>query len=126
MQKLGEKRWFLFIVTFAIITFLVAYTISETSPLPLFALRFILGFIFVSFIPGHCLLRILFSAGKKIDIIEEIVLSIALSFSIVGLIGLFLGLTNIGLNFTSVTVSLTFVVLMLASLAFLKKHAKRV
>ncbi|MGB9959933.1 MAG: DUF1616 domain-containing protein [Candidatus Bathyarchaeales archaeon] len=116
MQKLKGKYWFLTIIVFTLVTLLTAYTIPNEYHFAF--VRYIFGFIFVSFIPGYCLLRLLFSKDKKIEMIEGMVLSIALSFSIVGLIGLFLGLTSIGLNFTSVTVSLAIVVLALALLAF--------
>ncbi|MGB9853720.1 MAG: DUF1616 domain-containing protein [Candidatus Bathyarchaeales archaeon] len=116
MQKLKGKYWFLTIIAFTLITLLTAYTIPSDSPFAF--VRYIFGFIFVSFIPGYCLLRLLFSKGKEVETIEVMVLSIALSFSIAGLVGLFLGLTSIGLSFTSVTVSLVMVVLFLALLAF--------
>lgn len=116
MQKLKDKNWFLIVIAFTLITLLTAYTIPSDSPFALF--RFTFGFIFISFIPGYCLFRLLFSKGKKIDFIEEIVLSVALSFIVVGLAGLFLGLTSIGINFTSVTVSMTLIVLVLAIFAF--------
>jgi len=63
------------------------------------------------------MVRALFSKRKEIDIIEELVLSVVLSFSIAGIIGIFLGLTNIELNLTSVTVSLTMITLLLAFIA---------
>jgi uncharacterized membrane protein len=116
MQKLKGKYWFVTIIVFTAITLLASYTIPSESPLAF--VRYIFGFVFVSFIPGYCLLRLLFSKDKEVDIIEGIVLSIALSFSIAGVVGLFLGLTSIGLNFTSVTASLALVVLFLALLAF--------
>ena len=116
MQKLKGKYWFLTIIVFTAITLLASYTIPSDSPLAF--VRYIFGFVFVSFMPGYCLLRLLFSKDKEVDIIEGIVLSIALSFSIAGVVGLFLGLTSIGLNFTSVTASLALVVLFLALLAF--------
>jgi len=120
MQKLKSKYWFVTIIVFTAITLLASYTIPSDSPLAF--IRYIFGFIFVSFIPGYCLLRLLFLKGKKIDIIEEIVLSIALSFSIAGLVGLFLGLTFIGLSFNSVTISLSLVVLFLALIAFKRSN----
>lgn len=52
---------------------------------------------------------------------EELVLSVALSFALDGLVGLFLGLSPIGINFTSITVSLSVLVLVLAAVAFVRK-----
>jgi uncharacterized membrane protein len=64
----------------------------------------------------------LFRNKDKIDIIEKIVLSVALSFGIAGLIGLFLGLTPIGLNFISITASLSCTTLILAITAYILKN----
>jgi uncharacterized membrane protein len=49
-------------------------------------------------------------------------LSVALSFSIVGVSGLFLGLSPIGMTTTSLTVSLSIIVAVLAFLAFIRKR----
>lgn len=115
MQKIKVRRWFFMIAVFTLLTLLMVYTIPSDSFLAVF--RYAFGFIFVSFIPGYCLLQLLFPKNKEVDIVEKIVLSVALSFSIVGLVGLFLGLSAIGINFTSVTTSLTVVVLFLSLLA---------
>lgn len=79
------------------------------------------GFVFVAFLPGYCLVKILFLNKNKLDVVEEVVLSVALSFSIAGLSGLFLGLSPIGINFSSITVSLGVIVIVLAVVAFLRK-----
>jgi uncharacterized membrane protein len=81
----------------------------------------VFGFIFVAFLPGYCLVSVLFVGESKLDLIEETVLSVALSFGIVGLTGLFLGLSPVGINFTSITVSLSVIVLVLAAVDFIKK-----
>jgi uncharacterized membrane protein len=67
------------------------------------------------------LVNILFRKENKIDIIEKAVLSVALSFGIAGIIGLFLGLT-IGLNPTSIAVSLSSITIVLAAIAFMLKN----
>ena len=53
----------------------------------------------MSFVPGYCLVNILFLGKNKIDFVEQLVLSVALSFGLIGLVGLFLGLSPIGINF---------------------------
>jgi uncharacterized membrane protein len=64
--------------------------------------------------------------GKnKIDFVEQLVLSVALSFGLTGLDGLFLGLSPIGFNFTSITVSLSILVLVLAVIALVRKKELR-
>ena len=82
------------------------------------------GFIFVAVVPGYCLVSLLFHEGK-LDLVEKAVLSVALSFSIAGVSGLFLGLSPIGMTTTSLTVSLGSIVLVLAFLAFIRKRKLR-
>ncbi len=83
--------------------------------------RYILSFIFIAFLPGYCLVNILFVGKNQLDIVEELVLSVALSFGIDGLVGLFLGLSPIGINLTSIAVSLSVIVLALSAVAFVRK-----
>ena len=99
---------------------LTVYFVSGNSPL--FIIRYLLGFVFVAFLPGYCLVNILFIGVNRIDLVENLVLSVALSFGITGLVGLFLGLSPIGINFTSITVSLSAIVLGLGLVAFVRKN----
>lgn len=71
--------------------------------------------------PGYCLINVLFIAKNKLEFVEQFVLSVALSFGLDGLVGLFLGLSPIGISFTSITVSLSGVVLIFATVAFVRK-----
>jgi uncharacterized membrane protein len=78
------------------------------------------GFTFVAIAPGYCLTSFLFQE-RKLDFGEKTVLSVALSFSIAGISGLFLGLSPVGINVTSITQALSGIVIVLAVLAFLRK-----
>ena len=99
---------------------LFAYVIPADSPGAV--VTYIFGFVFVAFVPGYCLVNVLFATKEnRLGFLEVIVLSVLLSFSLVGLAGLFLGLSPIGINFTSIRLSLSGVVLVLASLAFFRK-----
>lgn len=109
------------IVLFTVLTMSIVYVVPADSPFVI--LRYVFGFIFVAILPGYCLVSILFAKENKLDLIEEIVLSVALSFGIVGLTGLFLGLSPIGINPTSITVSLSAIVLVLAVVAFIRKRS---
>jgi uncharacterized membrane protein len=71
--------------------------------------------------PGYCLVNALFLGKNKLDVIEAFVLSAAISFGIAGLVGLFLGLSPIGISFESITISLSTIVLVIAALAFIRK-----
>jgi uncharacterized membrane protein len=117
-----SRQWFGIIVLFTVLTMLIVYFVPVDSPLVVF--RYVFGFIFVVFLPGYCLVNVLF-LKDKLDLIEEIVLSVALSFGLGGLAGLFLGLSPIGISFTSITVSLSAIVLVLAAVAFIRKRRHR-
>ncbi|MCL2134053.1 MAG: DUF1616 domain-containing protein [Candidatus Bathyarchaeota archaeon] len=117
---MNPLRWLELIILTTVLTILAVYFIPAESILGY--LRSALAIIFVFIIPGNCLVNILFRKRNAIDIIEKIVLSVALSFGIVGITGLFLGLTAIGLNFTSITISLSSITLVLAIIAFILKN----
>ncbi len=113
-------RWLEIIVLFTLVTITVVYAIPGDSGL--FPLRYLLGFAFVVFLPGYCLVNILFVGSNRIDPVETAVLSVALSFGITGLVGLFFGLSPIGISFTSTTLSLTAITLGLSAIAFFRKR----
>ena len=111
--------WFGIIVLYTVLTILFAYFIPNDSPFSVF--NYIFGFIFVSIVPGYCLVSLLFQEGK-LDLVEKAVLSVALSFSIAGVSGLFLGLSPIGITTPSIIISLSSIVVVLAFFAFLRKR----
>jgi uncharacterized membrane protein len=114
-----SSSWFGIIVLYTVLTLLSVYFIPNDSPFSVFT--YVFGFTFVAVIPGYCLVSLLFQEGK-LDLVEKSVLSVALSFSIAGLSGLFLGLSPIGMATASLTVSLASIVVVLAFLAFLRKR----
>lgn len=111
--------WFGIIVLYTVLTLLFVYFIPKDSPFSVFS--YVFGFIFVAVVPGYCLVSLLFQEGK-LDLVEKAVLSVALSFSIAGVSGLFLGLSPVGMTTTSLTVSLGSIVVVLAFLAFIRKR----
>jgi uncharacterized membrane protein len=112
--------WFGTILLFTALTLLFVYVIPNDSPAAV--LTYVFGFVFVAFVPGYCLVNLLFATREnKLGFLEELVLSVALSFSVVGLAGLFLGLSPIGISFVSVRLSVCGIVVVLASAAFVRK-----
>lgn len=112
------------VVGFIVLTLLVIYLIPQgaLSDSPLVVFRYIFAFVFIVFLPGYCLVDTLFWGKNRLDLVEKFVLSVALSFGLTGLIGLFLGLSPIGLTFESITISLSATVLTLAFVAFIQKR----
>jgi uncharacterized membrane protein len=111
--------WFGIIALYTVLTLLFVYFVPNDSPFSVFT--YVFGFTFVAVVPGYCLVSLLFQEGK-LDLVEKTVLSVALSFSIAGLSGLFLGLSPIGMTTSSLTVSLGSIVVVLAFLAFIRKR----
>ncbi len=124
MLVVTPTRWLEIILLYTVITMAVVYLVPSDSPF--LAIRFVLGFVFVIFLPGYCLVNILFLGKNRLDPVEMAVLSVALSFGITGLVGLLLGLSPITISFESVTVSLTVIVLVLAIVAFVRKTRETV
>jgi uncharacterized membrane protein len=114
-----HTNWFGIIVLYTVVTLLFVYFIPTNSPFSV--LTSIFGFIFVAVVPGYCLVNLLFKEGK-LDIVEKAVLSVALSFSIAGMSGLFLGLSPIGMTTASLTISLSIIVVVLAFLTLIRKR----
>lgn len=117
-----STSWFGIIVLYTVLTILFVHFIPNTSPFSI--LNYMFGFTFVAVIPGYCLVSVLFQEGK-LDLVEKAVLSVALSFSIAGVSGLFLGLSPIGMTTASLTISLSIIVVILAFLAFVRKRKLR-
>jgi uncharacterized membrane protein len=115
---LHPVKWFAIIFFYTVVTLLCVYYIPTGSILSGITIFF--GFTFVAFVPGYCLINFLFQEGK-LDLIEKTVLSVALSFSIAGISGLFLGLSSVGITVSSVTESLSLIVIILAVFATLRK-----
>jgi uncharacterized membrane protein len=111
--------WLGIIVLYTVVTLLFVYFIPSDSPFSIF--NYVFGFIFVAVVPGYCLVSLLFREGK-LDLVEKAVLSVALSFSIAGVSGLFLGLSPLGITTASITFSLGIIVVILAFLAFVRKR----
>jgi len=114
----NPTKWFEIILLYTVLTLLSVYFIPADSAVSVF--RNVLGYVFVAFLPGYCLVSFLFVEGK-LDLAEKAVLSVALSFAIAGISGLFLGLSPIGISTVSITVTLSVMAMVLALLAFLRK-----
>jgi uncharacterized membrane protein len=122
IRKVKPTSWFGIIVLYTFLTVLFVYFIPSDSPFSVFTAVF--GFIFVAVVPGYCLVSLLFQEGK-LDLVEKAVLSVALSFSLAGVSGLFLGLSPIGITTSSIVISLSSIVVVLAFLAFIRKRKRQ-
>lgn len=86
----------------------LALIFVELTPdvFPLVVPRWLLGSIFVLYLPGYALLQLLFAKGSEINSLERFALSIGASLAVVPLIGLGLNFTPWGIRLTPIVASL--------------------
>jgi len=111
--------WFYLTLAASFGTVLVVYAVSSGSSIVV--LRWILGSLFVLFIPGYVAIEALFPMGRELDVIERFALSVGLSLALVPLIGLLLNYTPWGIRLNPIVISLTCFTLILAVVALVRK-----
>jgi uncharacterized membrane protein len=89
---------------------------------PLNTLRWVLGSIFVLYLPGYTLLQFLFPKRSEFDALERFALSIGVSLAIVPLIGLLLNYTPWGIRLAPITASLGIFTIATAVVAATRKY----
>lgn len=115
-----ERNLGLYGAVFAsLLTVLVIYSVSADSVLV--PVRWLLGSVFVLFVPGYVTVEALFPKSRELDGIERFALSIGLSLALVPLIGLLLNYTPWGIRLDPIVVSLTIFTLTLAAVGLLRK-----
>jgi len=100
----SNAAWFWIIIALSISTTISVFTILENAT-PYVYIRYILGSVYVLFLPGYSLIKTLFPT-KEIDNIERTALSIGMSLALVPLVGLLLNYTPWGIRLTPVILSL--------------------
>jgi uncharacterized membrane protein len=100
-------------------TLFVVYAVP--SSFPLVAFRWILGSVFVLFIPGFVAVEALFPKGRELDAIERLALSVGLSLALVPLVGLLLNYTPWGIRLDPIMISLTVLTIGLAVVALVRR-----
>jgi hypothetical protein len=104
MRLWDRNLWFYAAVATALVTTLTIYALP--TDLPLVAVRWVLGAVFVLFIPGYVTVEALFPKGRELDGIERVALSVGLSLALVPLIGLLLNYTPWGIRLDPIVISL--------------------
>ena len=121
--KTGEATWYWITIILATATALTVFTIQENS-YPLIYIRYVLGAIFVLFLPGYSLIKALFPE-KELDNIERTALSIGMSLALVPITGLILNYTPWGIRTTPVTLSLLCLTTIFATAAIIREHQNK-
>lgn len=100
-----ENAWLYLVALLTLSTFLAIYVMPSTYPLIIF--RWIIGSMFVLFLPGYVTIQALFPKGKELDSIERLALTIGLSLAITPLIGLLLNYTPWGIRLDPIVAALS-------------------
>jgi hypothetical protein len=98
-----ENAWFWGITALVAVTALVVFTVNTSA---LLYVRYVLGGVFVLFIPGFLLISVLYARSDEMDTLEKVALSIGLSLAVVPLIGLVLNYTPWGIRLEPIMASL--------------------
>jgi len=123
-----QAFWYWTTVILTITTAILVFTVPEDA-YPIVYARYLLGSIFVLFLPGYSLIKALFptkvpisTPSKELDNIERIALSIGISLALVPIIGLLLNYTPWGIRLTPITISLLALTLTLSTAAIIREH----
>jgi uncharacterized membrane protein len=112
------------IITLALATALAVFTINENQ-IPIVYLRYLLGSIFVLFLPGYSLIKALFPE-KELDTIERIALSIGMSLVLVSVTSLVLNYTPWGIKTVPIIFSLFILTISFATIAIIRQHKNKI
>jgi hypothetical protein len=135
---LGSRQalWYWLTIALAIATAAAAFTIPEDA-YPLVYARYVLGTIFIIWLPGYAFTKALFpqhppfakgiahtleTSEKNIDAIERAALSIGMSLALVPIAGLMLNYTPWGIRLTPIVLSLLALTTIFATAAIIREH----
>lgn len=113
-----ESIWFWAVTGLVATTMLVVFTVNTSS---LLYVRYVLGGVFVLFLPGFMLISALYPRSGELDGLERAALSIGLSLAIVPLIGLLLNYTPWGIRIEPIMISMTALAEALAAVCVVRR-----
>ncbi len=130
----GEPLWYFLIIAAATITASIVFLVPENF-YPWIYIRNFLGVIFVLFLPGYALLRVLFpvnlpgrTSTDSYETIERILLSIGISIALVSIVGLLLYYSPWKVDLAATVLSLYAITIIFATAGFAreKQASKRI
>jgi len=113
------STWFWLIALAVSLIFMMIYVLPGTPPF--IYLRYILGSVFVLYLPGSSLIELLYPRSGELSQLERLALSIGLSLALVPLVGLILNYTPWGIRLDPVFTSLSLLTIGLAGGAVYRK-----
>jgi hypothetical protein len=121
-----QAIWYQITIAIAIAATLSIFTISENSPIIL--IRSALGTVFVLFLPGYTLVKLLFQQklpvvtnSERMDNIERFLLSIGLSITLAIIVSLIFNYTPSGIHIIPITTDLLTITIVFATVDILRE-----
>lgn len=110
--RTSAALWFWTTIALSLGTLVAVFAVPETA-CPLVYIRYVLGAVFVLWLPGYAFIKALFpeqfpvkTSDKDLDTIERIALSVGMSLALVPMVGLLLNYTPWGIRLTPIVLSL--------------------
>lgn len=129
--KTGDALWYWTTIITAAATALVVFTIPENA-YPIVYIRYVLGVIFVLWLPGYSFIKALFprqapikTPTETLDTVERIALSLGMSIALVPIVGLILNYTPWGIRLTPIVLSLLALTAVFSTVAVIREHRAR-
>ena len=128
---LKEKAvWYWTTIALAVTTVIVVFIIPENA-YPIVYIRYLLGSIFILWLPGYTFIKALFpthvpikTSSESLDTIERVALSIGMSLALVPIVGLLLNYTPWGIRLAPVTLSLLGLSVTFATVAMIREQSE--
>jgi hypothetical protein len=135
----SQARWYWITLVLTAATAIVVFTVPENA-FPLAYVRYVLGAIFVLWLPGYAFIKALFPQNlpfakavarlseiseKELDVIERVALSMGMSLALVPIVGLLLNYTAWGIRLTPIVLSLLALTMIFATAAVIREHQIR-
>jgi len=111
--------WFWLIVLTVFLMFMLIYVLPSSPPYVY--LRYMLGSVFVLYLPGSSLIELLYPKPDELSQLERLALSIGLSLALVPLVGLVLNYTPWGIRLDPIFTALSLLTIGLACGAVYRK-----
>ncbi len=112
--------WYWFIFVWSLATTISVFIIPPDA-YPIVVVRYILGSLFVLFLPGFSLIKVLFPK-YELDNTQRIGLSVGASLALAPLITLFLNYTPFGIGVTSIIFALLAFTVSFATVAVIREY----
>jgi len=126
--KTEHALWYWLTTAIATATAAVVFTIPENL-YPWVYIRYVLGTIFVLWLPGYAFIKALFPTQvpiklptETLDAIERIALSLGMSLALVPIAGLLLNYTPWGIRLTPIVLSLLTLTIVFSTAAIIREH----